>query len=207
MDNNEINTKAFPFLGGHACLDFTNTLGGQRRGETREYLSGYDDLVEWGTQAKAITEPQANALLHAARQLPGEAAATFEKALVFREAIYRIFAAVIAETPPAEADLALLNTELGKALAGGRVVPIAGSFEWEWTSESTALDPMLEPVARSAAELLTSPERALVRECANEDCSWLFVDQTKNHRRRWCSTTGCGNVAKVRRHRQRQREK
>ncbi|WP_374229125.1 CGNR zinc finger domain-containing protein [Ktedonobacter sp. SOSP1-52] len=61
---------------------------------------------------------------------------------------------------------------------------------------------MFGPIVRSAAELLTSSERSLVRECASATCSWLFVDRTKNHRRRWCTTTGCGNVAKIRRYRQ-----
>lgn len=205
MRSTETSTKTFPFLGGQICLDFSNTLGGQRHRETQEYLFNYEDLVTWSRQANAITEEQASILLRAALQWPGEAAATFERAHVLREGIYRIFAAVITNTQPAAADLAMLNVELGKALAGGRVAPVAGGFAWEWTNDPTALDPMFGPIARSAAELLTSPERDLVRECANEACSWLFVDQTKNHRRRWCSTTGCGNVAKVRRYRQRLR--
>ncbi|HEX7735105.1 MAG TPA: ABATE domain-containing protein [Ktedonobacteraceae bacterium] len=205
--SNETNPKSFPFIGGLICLDFSNTLGGQRNGETREYLFGYEDLVAWSRQTDTITEDQASVLLRAAQQRPGEATATFEKALLFREVIYRIFAAVISGIQPAQADLAMLNAELGKALAGGRVGPVAGGFDWEWTSDPAALDPMFGSIARSAADLLTSLEHALVHECANEACSWLFVDQTKNHRRRWCSTTGCGNVAKVRRHRQRLREK
>jgi predicted RNA-binding Zn ribbon-like protein len=56
-------------------------------------------------------------------------------------------------------------------------------------------------VARSAAELLISPERACVRECASETCTWLFVDTTKNHSRRWCDMNSCGNRYKVRKFR------
>jgi predicted RNA-binding Zn ribbon-like protein len=132
-------------------------------------------------------------------------ALVLEGARMLREAIYRIFAAVVTDTQPTEADLTILNAELGKAIAGGRIIPVADGFGWEWSSDSRALDQMFEPIVRSVAELLTSPERSLVRECASATCSWLFVDHTKNHRRRWCTMTGCGNVAKVRRHRQQQR--
>ena len=85
-----------------------------------------------------------------------------------------------------------------------RVVVTADGFGLEWRKEADAFDQMLAPVVRSATTLLTSAERQLVRECANEQCHWLFVDTTKNHRRRWCRTTGCGNVMRVRKHRERQ---
>ena len=46
---------------------------------------------------------------------------------------------------------------------------------------------------------------ANVRQCASETCSWLFLDKTKNHRRRWCDMKSCGNRAKARRYYQRQK--
>jgi predicted RNA-binding Zn ribbon-like protein len=36
--------------------------------------------------------------------------------------------------------------------------------------------------------------------CASEDCAWLFLDKTKNKRRRWCDMKICGNRVKARRH-------
>ena len=44
-----------------------------------------------------------------------------------------------------------------------------------------------------------------IRECDGDTCGWLFLDTTRNHSRRWCDMRGCGNRAKVRRHRQKQR--
>lgn len=186
------------------CLDFANTLGGLRGGVTHEYVSCYSDLVAWSQQADAIPEDHATNLLHKAELHPDEAVAVLVKARVLREAIYRIFAAVAAAKQPTQADLIVLNDELGKAITGGRIVPIGDGFRWEWASAPQALDHMFGPIARSAAKLLLSPERSLVRECTSATCSWLFVDRTKNHRRRWCTMAGCGNVAKVRRYRQRQ---
>jgi predicted RNA-binding Zn ribbon-like protein len=46
------------------------------------------------------------------------------------------------------------------------------------------------------------------------DCRWAFYDHTRNGSKRWCLMTssgpdsrGCGNIAKVRRHRERSRER
>jgi predicted RNA-binding Zn ribbon-like protein len=64
---------------------------------------------------------------------------------------------------------------------------------------------MLWPVVRSAAELLTSDELGRVRECAADNCAWLFLDRSKNRSRRWCDMAVCGNRDKVRRFRQRSR--
>jgi predicted RNA-binding Zn ribbon-like protein len=62
------------------------------------------------------------------------------------------------------------------------------------------MDQMLWPVARSAAELLTSERAGRVRECASETCSWLFLDGSRNGRRKWCDMASCGNRAKARRY-------
>jgi predicted RNA-binding Zn ribbon-like protein len=59
---------------------------------------------------------------------------------------------------------------------------------------------MLWPVARSAADLLTSQEQSRVRECAASDCGWLFLDLSRNRSRRWCDMETCGNRTKARRH-------
>ncbi len=202
----ERTRRTFAFIGGQLCLDFVNTLGGLRGGVTREHIPGYDDLVVWSQQAGCIPEDNAPSLLLKADAHLNEAVAVLKSAYTLREALYHIFAVVAMGSQPAEADLTVLNAELGKAMAGGRVIVRADGFGWEWSSDQHSLDQMFGPIARSAAELFTSPERSLVRECTSATCSWLFVDQTKNHRRHWCTMTSCGNVAKVRRHRQRQRE-
>ncbi len=202
----ERTRKTFAFIGGQLCLDFVNTLGGLRGGVTREQLPSYDDLVVWSQQAGCISEDNAHSLLLKADAHLDEAAAVLKRAYTFREALYHIFAVVAVGSQPTGADLSVLNAELGKAMAGGRIIVKSDGFGWEWPSDHHRLDQMFGPIARSAAHLLTAPERSLLRECASPTCSWLFVDQTKNHRRCWCTMTGCGNVAKVRRHRQRQRE-
>ena len=58
----------------------------------------------------------------------------------------------------------------------------------------------LAPVLWSAGDLLTGGRLDRVRRCANPDCGWLFVDDSRAGKRRWCSMSSCGNRAKARRH-------
>jgi predicted RNA-binding Zn ribbon-like protein len=61
-------------------------------------------------------------------------------------------------------------------------------------------------VALDAARMLgLDAERERIRICASETCSARFYDRSPAGRRRWCSMRTCGNEAKARRHRARQR--
>jgi predicted RNA-binding Zn ribbon-like protein len=59
------------------------------------------------------------------------------------------------------------------------------------------LEAFLAPVAEAIADLLANGDFGLVRHCEGKRCVMWFYDRTKGHRRRWCSSTGCGNRAKV----------
>lgn len=48
---------------------------------------------------------------------------------------------------------------------------------------------------------------ARLRECGSPTCRSVFYDRSKNHSGRWCSMSECGNRAKVRAYRQRERAK
>ena len=56
-------------------------------------------------------------------------------------------------------------------------------------------------IAASAISILTDKrENARLKMCPGHNCGWLFIDETKNARRRWCSMETCGNRAKATRH-------
>jgi predicted RNA-binding Zn ribbon-like protein len=59
------------------------------------------------------------------------------------------------------------------------------------------VEAFLAPVAEAVADLLADGDFDLVRHCEGHDCVMWFYDRTKGHRRRWCTSTGCGNRAKV----------
>jgi predicted RNA-binding Zn ribbon-like protein len=123
-----------------------------------------------------------------------------------REAIYGVFSAAIAGKPQDEGALSALNRELSGALSRLRVVPAeGGSYIWAWDrggeeGGGPPLERPLWPVARSAAELLTSSKLGRVKVCAGVGCGWMFLDESRNASRRWCDSRDCGNRERVRKH-------
>ncbi len=198
--------KVFKFRGGHPALDFANTVHWHATPAPVELLTSYDALVDWAAQAGLVAAGLARRLRQAAAQAPARAEAVRQTALALREAVYRLFVARARGEPPAAADLATLNRHLAAAYARLRLVPAAAGYVWEWTAADPELERPLWPVARAAAELLTSPQLARVGQCADErGCGWLFLDTTKNGRRRWCATDDCGSINKARRYYRRQK--
>ena len=200
MEQTETGSETFELVGGNLSLDFANTVGSHNSDEPNEHLTGYPALVAWGRQAGILSNRTAQRLIQEAARRPKEAQGVLEGALAFREAIYRIFTAVSEGDVPKANDLNTLNDMLSSALGHSRVVHSEQGFAWDWARDEDTLDQMLWPIARAAVDLLTSAERIKVRECANDTCGWLFIDTSKNHSRRWCSMSDCGNRAKARRH-------
>ena len=190
----------YEFSGGQLCLDFTNTVSGSRRGQPKERLTSYEDLIAWGRQGGVLSEQETRELRQLAARRPTDAAAALEAARTLREAIYRIFLNVNEGRAPEPDDLSALNAALCEESSHVQVRVRPGGFAWAWCDEDKALDRVLWPVVRSAADLLVSGEVERVRKCAAEDCDWLFFDVSRNNRRRWCDMKSCGNRAKARRH-------
>ncbi len=96
-----------------------------------------------------------------------------------------------------------MRRELEIARRHQALAPARRGFAWTWEHPESTLDSILWRVSQSAADLLTSPGLDLVRKCAGENCGWLFLDTMRNHSRHWCDMQDCGNLAKVRRFRER----
>jgi len=189
-------------VGGELCLDFCNTVGGKREGVARECLNRYEDFVSWSEQAGLIENSCLESRLRRAARRPAEAVEVLHRSVKLRESIYCILLALRNHKRPSEKDLAVLNSELSHSQNRLQVAAKKEGFDWEWREGRNALDDPLGPIARSAAELLTSSDALThLRQCQGDNCGWLFLDSSKNHSRCWCDMRDCGNRAKVRRHR------
>ena len=194
----------FDFSGGDLSLDFVNTVG-DRPIRQEEHLHAWRDLVEWAEQAGLVSKRVA-ASLRAAETRAETSKRAFARALALRECLYRIFQSIAAGRQPSRGDLDTLNDALAHAMAHSRVESHGHDFVWAFANDDESVDGFLRPVVRAAAELLVSPARASVRECASDRCSWLVIDHSPTQRRRWCSMKTCGNRDKVRRFYERKKE-
>ena len=196
----------FDMVGGAVCLDFVNTGSKRRQGPFEDKLTSYDDLVGWAAQAEQLSADKAERLRARALREPKDAQRALERGRALREAVYRVFSTRWHEQEVAQADLALISEEYARATSHRTLARAGdGSIAFQFRSED-ALDRPLWPVAVSAANLLSADDAAArVKECATDNCNWLFYDASKNRSRRWCDMNECGNRAKARRHYERRR--
>lgn len=191
----------YDFDAGDISLDFANTNNWHASATPEDYLHNYADLVEWGVRAGLISMENANQLNQNAEEHPEEASKSYEFAIQVREAIYRIFSNQYAGKPISETDLTLLNNLACRAMANLQLSLHGNKYHWQLQTNLEGANFILWPVSRAAADLLTSGLASRVRECEDDrGCGYLFIDNTKNHSRRWCSMESCGNRAKARRH-------
>jgi predicted RNA-binding Zn ribbon-like protein len=207
MDFNSRNADAIEKLslvGGHTCLDFTNTVNLRESRRFRDRLESYGDLLNWAVHAGILAAGQARDLHSKADRDPDEAAAILQRAIELREVIFHIFSAIAGGKGPRDEDLELFNRHFTVAMSHACMIRENGRYVVGFDC-GQALDAMLPPIAWSAAELLRDPASARIKECAGETCGWLFLDTSKNHSRRWCEMKDCGNRAKAQRHYQKLR--
>jgi predicted RNA-binding Zn ribbon-like protein len=174
-------------LAGALALDFVNTVDPLVGPGAQEFLDRPAALADWA--ALAGLEPPGNPT--------GE---DLDRALAMRGDLHVVFGAVAAGgDPPADA-LARMHGAYAEALGRARLVAAEDGFAWQ----PAPADSVLWPVLASAVELLTSPALRRVKECENHaSCGWLFLDTSRGGTRRWCSMSGCGARAKMRRYRAR----
>jgi predicted RNA-binding Zn ribbon-like protein len=195
--------ESFELVGGRLCLDFTNTVGCYFLPAPSEKITRYDHLLVFARRVGMIGADEERALAEEAASRPADAERLVGEARDLREAIFTLF---YPGRPNRDDALALLNRYVVRARAHQHLVPVDGGFGLAFRTDEVDLERPLWPIALSAAELLTSPALERVHACSNDStCTWLFVDESKNRSRRWCSMRDCGNRVKAKRHYEKKR--
>ena len=188
----------FDLVGGSVPLDFINTLDDRFTSEPKELLKSYADLARFAEDTRILEPPEAGHFSHLSQQSPREAERALRAAIELREAMFEVIWAIVRHKAVPRTALRKLNEYLQRSAQHSSLVQAKEKFEWRFNVTPDNFEAPLWPIARAAAELLSSDHLEFVRACASETCQWLFLDLSKNHRRRWCDMTKCGNRAKVR---------
>jgi predicted RNA-binding Zn ribbon-like protein len=186
------------------CLDFANTRSWRGSETPTERLNDVDDLLGWIERTAGVRARSVQPVATLSRDHPDAADELFAEAIEMRESIYRVFSAIAADERIAERDLAALQAAIAAAPARSELVRSGGRHAWRIgdlrPSAPHLLPRLLAPVLWSAGDLLVNADGRRIRRCANEECLWLFLDESKSGTRRWCDMASCGNRAKARRH-------
>ena len=182
----------------------TTTFLAQGHGQTGPWM----DLVnsqEWDTFGQLADHLSNPAWLpyflrhwHFAR--PGHAPVPLSRFKSLRATLRRSCQALACGKSPSQAELRALNAALN--VTGKRqLFQRQNGLQVEFVPTASGWDWILAETARSFAETLATGESARIKICRNDDCCWVFYDQTKGKTRCWCSGESCGNRERVRRSR------
>lgn len=74
-----------------------------------------------------------------------------------------------------------------------------------WLPQEHTWKSVIAEVAASFATSLADGLGNRIRICGNDNCRWIFLDDTRNRSKRFCNDKTCGNLMKVRRFRERKK--
>src|SRR5260370_19015020 len=180
-------------------IHFDNTRS-WRGSEPVETVHDFSEMVRWCDTNAMLEREAAERALQWSEKHGRDAAGIFDHAIALRETIYRIcFALADGKTPEAR-DVAAINASLDRSPERRVLAHHEKTFGWRIDRDPLNAAALLAPVLWSAGNLIVSPERGRLRHCLNDQCGWLFMDDSKNGSRCWCSMQSFGNRAKAHRH-------
>lgn len=186
--------------GERLCLDFTNTKSGRGSSHELDHLQTFDDLMDWAEHAGVFAQARCDALRAISSERIAESQIVLQDAVGLRETLYRVFMAITEQAPAPEKDVIALNRWIGRSYPHLELTPSPDCFAFGWSQSGADLTSVLWPIIQSAAEVLTQARFDRIKCCPGLNCGWLFLDVTKNGKRRWCDMATCGNREKSRLH-------
>jgi predicted RNA-binding Zn ribbon-like protein len=186
-------------------LDFVNTLE-YDKGEPTEELNDQQAAIRWFEEHALLHTKTADRLVE---ELDGDdqaAIRVMQRIRRVRAALRELLDATVQRRPAEESALREVNRAL-RAPYIYELVPAADGVSLDHRHEGDPISGALARVSEAIARELTSGDTRRLRICANDECRWVFRDNSSAGRRKWCDMSTCGNRAKAARHRERQRVK
>lgn len=181
--------------GGRLCLDFVNTIHDRYAADVEDYVQDAQRFIEWSERAGALRREDGVCTPRTAHKR----AALMREVTVQREHLHELFAARIDGLVPTASAVRGLDHWLHQAWAS-QSLGTDGHMHWRADARDALLS--LKRIALDALDLLGDPAASRLRRCANTtSCGWLFLDVSKNGRRRWCAMETCGTADKMQRYR------
>lgn len=185
------------------AFDFLNTI--ELEGDAlEERLTSLEEAARWLAEAGVVASP--SAITGLARTTAGGRQAVLDRLIRTRTALRDVAHSLAHdETPPKHA-----IDEVNRALASRERIELVAAEDGCRLGHShvgDAVDDALARIAEPIVREIGNGRDDRIRICANDTCQWLFYDESRAGRRRWCDMATCGNAAKARRHRERMKQR
>jgi predicted RNA-binding Zn ribbon-like protein len=190
--------------GGCSVFDFTNTINTRTSTAAFDYLTTYDEILSWSHKAGLLVRERIKLLSQYAAEHPEQRDIAFVKAIRVRETLYQLFSPIAKNKTPNTKILNEYNAILSECLSKLQLQVTSTDATANFKNDTVSLDEPLCIIIKSSYDILTSENFRRLKECPR--CGWLFVDRTKNGKRRWCDMKVCGSKDKATRYYHRKKD-
>lgn len=181
---------------GAISLNLIATVGSRLSPAPVERLTGKARLTEWLNRtgvAPGITE---NAV--------GSEWVTAFKSL--REDLHAVVHAHLDNRPCPPAALKRVNKIAAAPPPTPRLIRSRSGRMTLGLAHRWNLNELLSAVARDAMEVIGGNAQGNLHECEGQTCDLVYLDTSRSHPRRWCSSAACGNKERVAQYRRRNQQ-
>ena len=184
-------------VGGQPGLDLLNTVKYRGKADNGDRFIEFSDIIKWAYLTEIIDKSEYN-LLKSHRNHT-QKILTYSEICEFREETRIIFDAGKSDSARLEKAVNHVECAISQLRPTVQINHQTGVLEKYY--------PIKQPqdlkfrIIACIDNLLQKRALLTIKTCSGLDCDWLFADETKAKRRKWCDTRTCGNLARVRRYR------
>jgi predicted RNA-binding Zn ribbon-like protein len=201
-----VNHRWIPgdIIGGNCALDLVNTVSGWNH-DPEDWVPDSAAFLAWARTCGVLDTREK----HQAARLVERSPAAAERALAsvkeLRLALWRLMDCLERRKHARSGDLSVINEWMRRLALSEQVMVRRNKIDFALKRNISVLELPALRVTAAALSLLKDPPAARIKTCPGRNCGWKFVDQSKNRSRRWCDMAVCGNLAKARQYRARNR--
>ena len=181
--------------GGCLIFDFINTVNTRKPAPEFEYLRTFEDFLAWSAKVGSLPRRRLQLLREHASIRQKLASATLHNVIDTRENLYKLFSAIADGKSPDATMVNAFNERLSLTFRKINMRFGAAGAEVYFNNDEISLDEPLQAIIKSAFEILTREDFHRIKACPR--CGWLFLDTSKNGKRKWCDMNVCGSREKA----------
>jgi len=199
-----VNHRWIPgdIFGGSAALELVNTVSSWHH-DPEDWIPDIASFLAWARTCGVLDEGEQNAAARHANNSPPTAERVLASVKELRFALRGLIEALEHGKPARPTDLSVIDDWRRRLAISEQVIVRRNKIDFTIRPDISALELPGLRVTAACLSLLKDFPAARIKKCAAPDCSGRFLDQSKNQSRRWCDMAVCGNLAKARQYRAR----
>jgi len=201
----ERTIEELPIDSTKLCCNFVNTIYSWKTDDNFDFLEDYHHFISWCEKLSVADAEYLNRLRSLAKRTPEEARRAMEEIRGTRNLLHAFISAISKrDQDKIHKLLARINPLLTEVWSMVKLDFDGTGFKPSFKIKPLQLKTPVWIILKSLYDLISEMDIIRMKECPS--CGWVFYDETKNGKRRWCNPLNCGTQDKMSRYHQRMRD-